>query len=59
MGGDGGKYCLLDNDGELASLEMGIFTGALSDRKSPFDRWLPGIQIGGDAEGEGEKVGEG
>lgn len=59
MGGDGGKYCLLDNAGKLESLVVGMFTGALSDRKRPFERWVPGIYIGGDGEGEGENVGDG
>ena len=43
MVGDGGKYCLLDNAGELEILAVGMFTGALSDRKRPFDRRVPGI----------------
>ena len=36
-----------------------MLTGALSERKSDFGRWLPRVFVGGDAEEGGEIVGEG
>lgn len=37
-GGDGGKFSLWDDAGELARLATGALTGALSDRNIFFER---------------------
>lgn len=58
-GEDGGKLRLSVYPGESESLVLGMQTGALSERKSAFDANDPKLYMGGDGEGEGEKLGEG